>query len=112
MKKKEPGNNLKQAQRINVKKGQFNFKDKVGKGDRDDLFFLKVNKDELFDLLLSGGKGKAKIRIYRLDKKKSEIPRKIGKTDFSELKNKDIKPYLTRMRRLNGSVSLPSALSL
>jgi hypothetical protein len=111
--KDRAGNSLATARNLGNLDGKtLNLKDFVGGKDGNDLYRFSVTSSSQIEAKFSGLKGGAiASELYVV--KNQKVVRKIGKTDFNQLKAKEIRNGLTRVARSNrGSVpQLNAALS-
>jgi|GEM_PF-4333111 len=97
-------NTLRQARPLNLD-GSLTVKDFVGNRDRDDLYRVSLGSRSQFSLKLSGVKPGAKVKAEVFALKDGNLGR-IGKKEFSDLTQSQIRQKLTRLGRNSSAIDL------
>ena len=96
------GNSLRAAKRVKLDTENFRFRDTISKtNDQDDLYRIKLGSRSTFNLAVSKQQrsGNADIELYGLTRKNRSVLKDIGRTDFSELRRRDIRKNLAKLGR-------------
>ncbi|NJR38365.1 MAG: hypothetical protein HC781_05350 [Leptolyngbyaceae cyanobacterium CSU_1_4] len=100
------GNTLANARKLgNLDAKTLTFKDFVGSGDRNDLYTFSVGSSSGLNVNFSGA---IAAELFALKNRKAL--KKIGKIDFNNLKQKDIRNHLIRVAR-SGKVGVPQIMT-
>lgn len=87
-------NFLKRAKKANPGNGKFTFKDAIGMNDADDLYRMKLGASSNLNLKVKGLRVDTDVEVYSFDQPKKKVLKKIGKTDFSDIKSKLVDKFL------------------
>lgn len=96
------GNSLKAAKRVKLDTEDIRFRDAISQTkDQDDLYRIRLRSRSTVNLVLSNQQrsGNADVEVYGLTRKHRSILKDIGRTDFSQLRRRDIRKNLARLGR-------------
>ncbi|MGF1535009.1 MAG: hypothetical protein ACFB4J_00805 [Elainellaceae cyanobacterium] len=90
-------NNIRQAKSITLGSTKKVFRDFVGQSDRDDIFRFRVRSSggSSVRLKLKGLQANADLQIFSPKQSVRQTRRRIGRIDFSDLSNAQIRRFLT-----------------
>ncbi|MGF1515747.1 MAG: pre-peptidase C-terminal domain-containing protein [Elainellaceae cyanobacterium] len=88
-------NNLNRAKRVALRPQKQAFKDFVGQNDRDDLYRFRASSSSSVRLKLKGLQDNADLQVFAPKRSLRQIKRRIGSIDFSELKNSQVRRFLS-----------------
>lgn len=93
---------LKHAQKINLKQEDFQTTLTLNQKHSYEIYRFKVGRSSQISLEIEGlrKKGKFAIEIYAPKGKHASVLKRIGKTDFQELRRRDIRQNLRRVQRV------------
>ncbi len=87
-------NFLKRARKADPSDGKYKFKDAIGLSDADDIYRVRLGSSSKLKLKVKRLKTDVDAELYSFDKPRKKVMRKIGKTDFSDIKSRKVNKFL------------------
>ncbi len=103
-------NFLKGARKADLSTGKYAFKDAIGLNDGDDIYKVSLGTKSSLNLKIKGLKTDVEAQLYSFDQPQKTVLKKIGKTDFSDIRPGKVNKFLNLETESSNSGSKKIAL--